>query len=366
MSVGPIKMPNVSDNRCDQFVPGANVAGLRRRCRPAASDAGKSMSEKDVSEPSCPLPKQAYNLEMLHREGRPAPDSHGWCFGLPPGISPKQWPLDPLTGYPLVHGFTLRLPPDYRCRGPNIAGLSFFASCSEHSDGGTIPDEAIQSAITGSAAPDDARYLPFWTAAQDSHPRLTRMVDLLDDSFAVILLTEAELNGPLCRPPDTTAASALSLYRTPRWIAVGSGRDYFDGQSRSFAGGAEESFVRKMLGGIPDARLDWSRALRWSPRVNDPNAGKAPEDSFAMKKTSGYQQPYYFEGGDPKAANYRLHSWTADHARDHIGGTMQPIQATPRFSSFYIEFNEYLGGYNFGTGNCQLDILNMQLDWACG
>lgn len=85
-----------------------------------------------------------------------------------------------------------------------------------------------------------------------------------------------------------------------------------------------------------------------------------------MKKVSGYQQPYYYEGGDPKAANYREHDWTADHARGHIGDTMQPIQTTPRFSPYYVEFNEHLGGFNFGSGNCQLDFLNMQLDWACG
>lgn len=38
----------------------------------------------------------------------------------------------------------------------------------------------------------------------------------------------------------------------------------------------------------------------------------------------------------------------------------------PRFSPFYVGFEEYLGGYNFGTGNGQLDFLNMKLDWACG
>ena len=70
-----------------------------------------------MPEPSCPLPTRAYNLELLHQEGGPGEQSHGWCFGQPPGILPEQWPLDPLTGYPLVHGFTLRLPRDYRCHG---------------------------------------------------------------------------------------------------------------------------------------------------------------------------------------------------------------------------------------------------------
>jgi hypothetical protein len=43
---------------------------------------------------------------------------------------------------------------------------------------------------------------------------------------------------------------------------------------------------------------------------------------------------------------------------------MQPIQVTPRFSPFYVGFEEYLGGYNFGAGNGQRDFLNMKLDWG--
>jgi hypothetical protein len=100
-----------------------------------------------------------------------------------------------------VHAFTLRLPEDYRCHWPDIAGLSLFACCSEHSDGGTSPDEAILQAMTAEAPPQDARYRPFWDAARAAHPRLHRMEDILGDSFAVILLTEGELNGPLCAVP---------------------------------------------------------------------------------------------------------------------------------------------------------------------
>jgi hypothetical protein len=317
-----------------------------------------------MPEPSCPLPTRAYNLELLHQDGGPGQERHGWCFGLPPGISPAQWPLDPLTGYPLVHGFTLRLPTNYRCHGPDIAGLSFFACWSGHSDGGTTPDEEIQSVMTGSAAPADVRYLPFWTSVQKSHPRLSRMIDVLDDNYAVILLTEDELNGPLCLPPDTATARALSRHEAPAWLEIGNGRPFFGSQVSS--SDAQRHYLFKILGGVPDARLDWSRALRWSARAADPNAGHAPQDPFTGDKSAGYQQPYYYEGGEIKSENYRQHAWTADHARDHIGGTMQPVQVTPRFSPFYVEFEEYLGGYNFGTGNCQLDFLNMKLDWACG
>lgn len=236
-----------------------------------------------ILQPSCALPTRAYNLELLKEDARPGPDSHGWCFGLLPGISPEQWPLDPLTGYPLVHGFTLRLPEDYRCHGPEIVGFSFFAPCSEHSDGGTAPDEAIQATMIGTAAPADPRYLPFWTAVQNSHPRLRRMVDdVFSDNFAAILLTEAELSGALCRPPDMTAARALSRYAAPRWLETGSGRVFFDDQTGLST--SQAHYIYKTLGSEPDARIDWSRALRWSPRANDPNAGKAPQDPFTGDK----------------------------------------------------------------------------------
>jgi hypothetical protein len=264
-----------------------------------------------------------------------------------------------------VHAFTLRLPEDYRCHGPEIAGVSLFACCAEHSDGGTSPDEAILEAMTAETPPQDARYRPFWDARSAAHPRLSRMEDILDDSFAAILLTEDELNGPLCAVPETRAAQSVSSHKKPGWLARGSGRDFFDGHVGASSVKANH-WVYKTLGGVPEARLDWNRALRWSPRAVDPNAGKAPQDSFAGDKTAGYQQPHYYEGGGVKAENFRKAEWTADHARDHIGGTMQPVQATPRFSPFYVEFEEYLGGHNFGGGNCQFDFLNMQLDWACG
>ena len=243
--------------------------------------------------------------------------------------------------------------------------MSLFACCAEHSDGGTVPDEAILEAMTSEALPQDARYRAFFDAARAAHPRLHRMEDILGDSFAAILLTEAELNGPLCEVPQTAAAQSLSCHKKPRWLGRGSGRDFFDER----VGGSsikENHWVYKALGGTPEARPDWSRALRWTPRAADPNAGQAPQDPFLTDKTSSYQQPYYHVGGVIKAENYRKHEWTSDHAPDHIGGTMRPVQATPRFSPFYVEFEEYLGGHNFGGGNCQFDFLNMQLDWACG
>ena len=57
---------------------------------------------------SLALPSRAYDLQMLDRPADRQQD-HGWVYGLSPGITSAQWPLDPVTGYPLMHG--LPLPP---------------------------------------------------------------------------------------------------------------------------------------------------------------------------------------------------------------------------------------------------------------
>jgi hypothetical protein len=132
------------------------------------------------------------------------------------------------------------------------------------------------------------------------------MTDILDDNDAVILLTEDELNGPLCLPPDTAAARALSCHRAPDWLEIGNGRPFFGLQASS--SDAQHHNLFKILGGVPDVRLDWSRELRWSARAADPNAGKAPQDPFTGDKSAGYQQPYYYEGGQVTSENYRQHA----------------------------------------------------------
>ena len=77
------------------------------------------------------LPSRAYDLQMLDRPADRARDQ-GWVYGLPPGISSEQWPLDPVTGFPLMHGFTLLLPEDYRVHGADIVALSFFGTPADH------------------------------------------------------------------------------------------------------------------------------------------------------------------------------------------------------------------------------------------
>jgi hypothetical protein len=126
---------------------------------------------------------RAYDLEMLHREvDRTAPDNHGWVFGLPPGITPEQWPLDPISGYPLMHGFTIKLPADYRVHGPEIVALSFFATASDQNDGGARARKALHAAVIGAEErpPADPHLRAFWQHARARHPRLHRMTDILD------------------------------------------------------------------------------------------------------------------------------------------------------------------------------------------
>jgi hypothetical protein len=85
-----------------------------------------------------PPPTLAYDLELLKTP--PARDTgtdHGWCYGLPPGITPNQWPLSPFDGYPMQPCFTVKIPAQYRSKGPSHVALCMFAD-QQHDE----PDEA--------------------------------------------------------------------------------------------------------------------------------------------------------------------------------------------------------------------------------
>lgn len=71
----------------------------------------------------------------------------------------------------------------------------------------------------------------------------------------------------------------------------------------------------------------------------------------------GYTQ-FYDDGFQP-------HDWAKTLGRCHLGGTMFPIQHPPAMGGRYIEFEEYFGNFNFGSGNAQLDLRTFSFDWAC-
>jgi hypothetical protein len=284
------------------------------------------------------LPSRAYDLQMLDRPADRARD-HGWVYGLPPGITSEQWPLDPLTGYPLMHGFTLRLPDDYRVHGADIVAVSFFAIAPDHNDGRDPDAPEIREAVL----------------ARPAHPRLSRMSDILGYDYAALLLTEREYDGAFATPP---APLAIATTERPRWLEVGSASAFLE---------TAAPYAQKMFAAPPRAELAENRAIALTPRAHDPNAGKAPQDAFKKRNPpTDYQPYYYYDGGVTSIDNFRLHDWGKDHAPNHLGGTMRPSQSVPELSPFYVEFEEYFGGYNFGGGNAQLDFRDMTFDWACG
>lgn len=312
-------------------------------------------------------PRFAYDIDMLHEQITEGGErDHGWCFGLPPGITPERWPLDPANGWPLLHGFTLLLPEDYRVHGPEIVALSFFATAPDHNDGMPLIARPIRDAMASEAVPDTAALRPFHEAARRQDPRLFRMKDILDCNYAVILLTAEEFAGPFCRPVPLPRPLLENDIAAPKWLTRGAAASTWESTYHPRSSLAkEEYFLYRLLGGVPENTLEFNRAIRWSKRANDPNAGKAPRESFdGEPTTTGYQQPYYYEGGEISAETYREHEWTRDHKAYHIGGTMRPAQNVPDFSPFYIEFDEFFGGYNFGGGIGQLDFNDMKFDWA--
>ncbi|KQQ82500.1 hypothetical protein ASF73_19615 [Xanthomonas sp. Leaf131] len=291
----------------------------------------------------------AYDILLADWQSTRQRDNDGWCFGLPPGIAPAQWPLDPWSGYPMLHGFTLRLPNDYRVHGPDVVALSFFATAPDHNDGGPVDGPDGMPAVIQTPAPtppDDAALRPFWERARLAHPRLTRMQDILDCAYAVVLLSQDAFDGALCPPPSLVDSALLRQVAPPRWLLVGAAIDCATSLGKQ----------------APTLQVANAHALhrpfRLVARANDPNAGKFPRETWdGSVPEGGYQSPFREDFSD--------HSWTAGHAPNHLGGTMRPVQAMPEFSPYYIEFEEHFGGYNFGSGNAQLDIKTLQFDWAC-
>ena len=138
----------------------------------------------------------------------------------------------------------------------------------------------------------------------------------------------------------------------PRWLDVGGALASWESvYSPALDLPPERYGVFKQFGQIPDADPAFNRALKLTPRTGDPNAGKAVGD------------PDYVDQLDE---NYAKREWANDLQPNHLGGTMSPFQQAPDFSPYYIEFEEWLGGYNFGGGNAQLDFRDMRFDWACG
>jgi len=177
-------------------------------------------------------PEFAYDLTIQPRRATavdPQADQ-GWIYGLPPGITADQWPLDPNYGIPLQHGFTLLLPEDYRCHGPDIVGFSFFGPAME-----TLSDP--------------------WEA----WPSLRQTI------------LSGQTSGPLARPPAFTTPDG----EMARWQTQGSAYTFH----------ADTGWF-DLAGGPPTPVLKENRAIQWTSHALSKASPISASIMSALEKTS--------------------------------------------------------------------------------
>jgi hypothetical protein len=300
----------------------------------------------------------AYDLIRDSQRLQPVTDrgmewAGGWSLGLPPGITPTQWPLSPRLGHPLRHAFTLHIPPEYRRQGEDLVALSLFVDDQFEDLPASDAVEAFFAAPVSVAPLTDTRLLPLWAHRRERHPRHFDMSDVLGVHYAAIWLTQAEFDGPLCTPPDLSGNPLLSP--PPRWLSE-SYADYFQGMKIRNRGDTAYSWLP---GNGRSAGLATAFPIRAMQREDDPNVGRPAREWEHECKDSGYIRPFTSEEG--KALKLERF-----YGRNHLGGTMFPAQGYPEFGPSYLECEEDFGGFNFGGGNGQIDLEKMALDWACG
>ncbi|MFJ4345457.1 hypothetical protein [Pseudomonas sp. NPDC089401] len=296
-----------------------------------------------LRDPQCPLPGSARGEQW----------AGGWSLGLPPGITPHQWPLSESLGYPLRHAFTLYLPPEYRTQGEGYVALSVFVDDQFEELSSSPEIEAFFASELSDQPPGDEALTPFWQHRRARHPMQFDMSDILGTQYAAIWLTQAEFEGGICPVPRLEGNPLLGP--APVWL------------DQSYAEYLPYDKVRNpgspafdwLAGDGPAAGIDTAFAIRAQVREGDPNVGKTPGESDEDCKESGYVPAF---GGEQSEAL----GLTQFHGRNHLGGTMFPIQSYPAFGPLYLEFEENFGGFNFGGGNAQLDLVRMEMDWACG
>ncbi|WP_295473299.1 hypothetical protein [uncultured Pseudomonas sp.] len=295
-----------------------------------------------LRDPQAPLPATR----------RGATWSGGWSFGLPPGISTAQWPLSPLHGYPMRHAFTLHVPSEYRGQGQEYVAFSLFVDDQFEELSSSDAVEAFFAEPLTEQSPADTHLRPFWEHRRARHPMQFDMQDILGTHYAVIWLTQAAFEGALAEPPQLEGNPLLG--DAPRWLHA-SYVDYLPYDKVRNPG--QEAFEWLPANGRA-AGLDTAFPIRAQRREDDPNVGKPPREWEDECQESGYIPAFSDEGVALNLERF--------HAHNHLGGTMIPIQGYPEFGPRYLEFEEDFGGFNFGGGNGQVDLVKMELDWACG
>ena len=303
-------------------------------------------------------PTIAYDRSLLQRPfARGSTQDHGWCYGLPPGIQPEQWPLSPHDGYPMQHCFTLLVPEQYRAQGPDHVALAMFAD-QQYDEPVEVTAVADYFASETAEQTSDRGLLPFWIHRTHRHPMEFRMKDIIDHNFAAIWLTEAEFAGPICEPPQLDGNPLLKANKLPLWLQKGAARTVFECQVGDWENVADlkKRYWYRVFGHVPEIGHH-AYGISISVREGDPNVGRPPRDHLLHRSDLGdYIAPY---GNNDESLRHLS-------GRNHLGGTMFPSQWTPKFTPTYLEIEEHFGGFNFGGGNAQLDLATMEFEWACG
>lgn len=137
----------------------------------------------------------------------PGDGSAGWEHGLPPGVTAATWPRHAWNGLPLVHGFTIRVPEDFRVRGKDRVAISYFHPGESESYG---PKPELRARIKAVMAGGDLEGTegdqPFFRAlahhVRASSPNTQLFTDMLGHTHAIVWHTEAELAGARCERPS--------------------------------------------------------------------------------------------------------------------------------------------------------------------
>ncbi|MDO5612940.1 MAG: hypothetical protein Q4G14_06825 [Paracoccus sp. (in: a-proteobacteria)] len=290
-----------------------------------------------------PRPKVSFNGQVLPGAlPRDADAPDGWCCGLPRGIIQAQWPLSQNTGHPLEHHFTVRVPAPYRVKGPQFVALAFFSETASESPVSRRVSDLMNIIFDGRDLPQsvEPELAPFLDHLRNRHPMDFRAKDILHNTFAVIWLTEDELSGAPCLPPDPITTAANSMCAPPIWL---------DKTTSQRAADWGEVVGDK-----------WAiRRLKLTEVSDDYNTGRIPFDDLigaAEENRDGYIAAYSDE-------------WDAlpeqpDYGPLHFGGTVMNVQGMPEIGPFFLDISDPLGEVNFGGGTGQLDLVSSELDWA--
>lgn len=268
----------------------------------------------------------------------------GWSLGLPPRLGPHAWPLSTVHGWPLRHAFTVRVPEEYRTRGPHRTAISVFVDDQLMELEALPPD--IVSALRGGPAPVVPGLQDLLAHAAVYTEERVDMVDPGGVMWSLIWLDEAAFNGPLTRPPNLTANPLLASKTPPQWLTEPY-RVTFD-YNRLYDGWDQEILVDR-------EHLDMALPLTLYPRKDDPNVGKPPRDRLEDCLKSGYVEAHTVL--DPPVPWRRIRGMT------HFGGTAFPVQPDMvPMSAQYIEMETGFAGLQLGDGNARIDLANPVVD----